>query len=170
MPSVRPAARSGPAGRSRLRRASDALNIASERLLFVLMLAMIFFTTLQVITRVFFTALSWTEEITCFLLVAASLVGTAIGFKRGSHIAVNFLADRLSAGGKKALVTLVHLLGAAFFAVMGCYGIVLMRTEAHQISPALQIPMVWVYSAFPIVGGLILLHVAAGIAETWQRS
>lgn len=170
MPSDRPSAGSGPAARSRLLRISDALNVASERLLFILMLAMIFFTTLQVITRVFFTALSWTEEITCFLLVAASLVGTAIGFKRGSHIAVTFLAERLSAGGQKALATLVHLLGVGFFAVIAFHGIVLMSAEAHQISPALQVPMFWVYSAFPIVGGLILLHLVAGIAETWRRA
>jgi TRAP-type C4-dicarboxylate transport system permease small subunit len=169
MPEDRPSAGRGPAP-SRLLRASDALNVASERLLFVLMLAMIFFTTLQVVTRVFFTALSWTEEITIFLLVAASLVGTAIGFKRGSHIAVTLLAERLSAGGQKILATLVHLLAVAFFAVFAFYGVVLMRTEAHQISPALEIPMFWVYSSFPVVGCLILLHLAAGIAETWRRA
>ena len=160
----------GPAARSRLLRTSDALNLASERLLFVLMLAMIFFTTLQVVTRVFFTALSWTEEITCFLLAAASLVGTAVGFKRGSHIAVSLLADRLPARGRQALTILVHLLGVVFFAVMAVYGVVLLRTEAHQISPALQIPMLWVYIGFPIVGGLVILHLVAGTAEAWRRT
>ena len=64
---------------------------------------MIFFTTLQVVTRVFFTALSWSEEITCFLLVYASLVGAAVAFKRGSHIAVTFIVQRLPAGVQKAL-------------------------------------------------------------------
>ena len=170
MPEDRLSTGSGPPARSRLLRTSDTLNLASERLLFVLMLAMIFFTTLQVVTRVFFTALSWTEEITCFLLVAASLVGTAVGFKRGSHIAVSYLADRLPAGGRRALAILVHLLGVAFFAVMIVYGILLMRTEAHQISPALQIPMFWVYIGFPIAGGLVILHLVAGMAETWRRA
>ena len=160
----------GPAVRSRLLRTSDALNLASERLLFVLMLAMIFFTTLQVITRVFFTALSWTEEITCFLLVAASLVGTAVGFKRGSHIAISFVTERLPARGRTFLTVLVHLLGIAFFAVMASYGVLLMRTEARQISPALEIPMVWIYAAFPIVGALVILHLAAGLTETWRRA
>ena len=170
MPEERLSAGSGPAARSRLLWTSDTLNLASERLLFVLMLAMIFFTTLQVFTRVFFTALSWTEEITCFLLVAASLVGTAVGFKRGSHIAVSFLADRLPARGRRALAILVHLLGVAFFAVITVYGVVLMRTEAHQISPALEIPMLWVYIGFPIVGGLVILHLVAAMAETWRSA
>lgn len=163
------AAGGGPA-RSRLLRASERLNLASERLLFVLVLAMIFFTTLQVVTRVFFTALSWTEEITCFLLVAASLVGTAVGFRRGSHIAVTFVTERLPARGRKSLAVLVHLLGIAFFGVVAIYGVLLMQTEARQISPALEIPMVWVYAMFPVVGGLVILHLAAGLTEAWRRA
>jgi hypothetical protein len=49
------------AASSRLLRWSDRVNGWSEKLLFGLMLAMIFFTTIQVIFRVFFTAFSWTE-------------------------------------------------------------------------------------------------------------
>jgi len=93
-----------------------------------------------VFTRVFFTALSWTEEITCFLLVAASLVGTAVGFKRGSHIAITFVTERLPGRGRMFFAVLVHLLGMAFFAVMATYGVLLMRTEARQISPPLRSP------------------------------
>jgi len=160
---------SGSRARSRLVYVSDVLNAGSERLLFVLMLAMILFTTRQVVSRVFFTAFSWTEEITCFLLVAATLVGTAVGFKRGSHIAVGFLTERLPGRARTSLAILVHLLGIGFFAVMAVYGLVLMRTETAQISPALQIPMVWIYMAFPIVGGLVILHLADGMAETRRR-
>jgi hypothetical protein len=62
MSAARLPAGSGPTARSRLLAASQALNPASERLLFLLMLAMIFFTTLQVVSRVLFTAASWTEK------------------------------------------------------------------------------------------------------------
>jgi len=61
MPEERLSAGSGPAARSRLLWTSDALNLASERLLFVLMLAMPVFRTLQVFIRVFLTAPSWAE-------------------------------------------------------------------------------------------------------------
>jgi TRAP-type C4-dicarboxylate transport system permease small subunit len=130
------------------------------------MVAMIFFTTIQVAFRVFFTAFSWTEEITCFLLVYASLVGTAVAFKRGSHIAVTFLAQRLPGAGQKFLAVGVHLLGIAFFAVMVIYGALLMGTESQQLSPGMQVPMAWVYVAFPAVGTVIILHLLAGIRQT----
>jgi TRAP-type C4-dicarboxylate transport system permease small subunit len=149
---------------------SNRINVWSEKILFGLMVAMIFFTTLQVITRVFFTALSWSEEITCFLLVYASLVGAAVAFKRGSHIAVTFIVQRLPAGSQKALAILVHLLGIGFFAVIAFYGILLMKAESHQTSPAMMIPMLWVYLIFPVLGGVIILHLLAAIGQTLRRS
>jgi TRAP-type C4-dicarboxylate transport system permease small subunit len=148
---------------------SDWINGWSEKVLFGLMLAMIFFTTIQVIFRVFLTALSWSEEITCFLLVYASLVGAAVAFKRGSHIAVTFIVQRLPAGSQKALAILVHLLGIVFFVVTAFYGLLLMKTESHQTSPALMIPMVWVYMIFPVLGGVIILHLLAAIGQTLKR-
>jgi TRAP-type C4-dicarboxylate transport system permease small subunit len=148
---------------------SDRINAWCEKALFGLMVAMIFFTTLQVITRVFFTALSWSEEITCFLLVYASLVGAAVAFKRGSHIAVTFIVQRLPEGNQKALAVLVHLLGIAFFGVIAFYGLLLMKSESHQTSPALMIPMIWVYLIFPILGGIIILHLLAGLGQTLKK-
>lgn len=148
---------------------SNLINIWCERLLFVLMVAMIFFTTIQVIFRVFFTALSWTEEITCFLLVYATLVGTAVAFKRGAHIAVTFLVERLPAAGRKTFVVLVQFLGVAFFGVMAVYGALLVSTESLQTSPALQIPMSWVYAIFPVMGAVVIIHLLAGIRQTFGK-
>ena len=158
-----------PAAPSRLLQWSDRVNGWSEKLLFGLMLSMIFFTTIQVIFRVFFTAFSWTEEITCFLLFYASLVGAAVAFKRGSHIAVTFIAERLPGAAQKALAVGVHLLGILFFTVIVIHGALLMKTESHQLSPGLQIPMAWVYAAFPVVGAAIILHLLAGIRRTFAK-
>ena len=74
---------------------SDKVNRASEVLLFLLMLLMIGVTTAQVFFRFFFEALTWSEELSCFLLVLASLLAAAVAFKRGTHIAVTFLTQKL---------------------------------------------------------------------------
>jgi len=151
---------------SHLLQLSDRINGWSEKLLFVLMLAMIFFTTIQVIFRVLFTAFSWTEEITCFLLFFASLVGASVAFKRGSHIAVTFIVQRLPGAVQKALAIGVHLLGIVFFSVIAIHGTLLMGTESQQLSPGMQIPMYWIYVAFPVMGAVIILHLLAGIRQT----
>lgn len=154
---------------SMLVRLSDLVNDWSEKLLFVLMVAMIFFTTIQVVFRVFFTALSWTEEITCFLLVYATLVGTAVAFKRGSHIAVTFITQLLPGAGQKTVFVIIQLLGIAFFLVMAVYGALLVKTESLQTSPALMIPMSWVYFVFPVMGSAVILHLLAGIRQTFGK-
>jgi len=44
-----------------------------------------------------------------------------------------------------------------------------MKVESHQTSPAMMIPMVWVYLIFPILGGIIILHLLAAIGQTLKR-
>jgi TRAP-type C4-dicarboxylate transport system permease small subunit len=156
-----------PEGASRplLQVLSDSVNRWSERLLFLLMLLMIGVTTAQVVFRFFFEALTWSEELSCFLLVLASLLGAAVAFKRGSHIAVTFLAQKLSGTHRKAMAILVNLLGILFFAIVATYGAVLMKTEASQTTPAMMISMAWIYAMYPVLGVVIILHLAAGMGE-----
>jgi len=156
------------ASRPLLEIASDRVNRLSEGFLFFLMLLMIVVTTAQVIFRFFFEALTWSEELSCFLLVLASLLGAAIAFKRGSHIAVTFLTQKLPASLQKGMAVLVNLLGILFFLIVAYYGAVLMRTEASQTTPAMMISMSWIYAMYPVLGGVIILHLAAGMGEIFR--
>ncbi len=153
------------AGRPLLQVLSDRANGWSERALFVLMLLMIGVTTAQVVCRFLFTALTWSEELSCFLLVLTSLLGAAVAFKRGGHIAVTFLVERLPDRARRGTALLVNLLGLGFFTVVAYYGAVLMRTEAAQTTPALQISMSWIYAMYPVLGLLIMLHLLAALAR-----
>lgn len=151
-----------------LSRISDSLNRFSEILLFSLMTLMIIVTTLQVIFRFFFQALGWSEELTRFLLVLTSLVGTGIAFKRGSHIAVTAFVNRLPGPLKKLTSLIVHLCGIFFFVVVVRYGTILMRSEASQTTPAMGISMSWIYFMYPLLGTVILIHLADGLMKTWR--
>lgn len=152
--------------RSPLLRLSDGLNGISERLLFLLMAAMILLTILQIVCRLLGDALIWSEEVICFALVAATMVGASVAFKRGSHIAVTSLIDRLSPERRKIMACLVHGVGMAFFVVVAWYGVVLMRGEAFQTTPALGIPMSWIYLLYPLTGAVTLVHLVSALVET----
>ncbi len=154
----------GGGGRSPLARLSNSVNRVSEVLLFIMMMVMIAVTSLQIVCRVFFEALIWSEELTTYLLVASSLLGAAVAFKRGSHIAVTFLVDRLPPGLRRAAHIFVQLVGVVFFSVVAFYGAVLMRSEAMQTTPAMGISMTWIYFVYPVAGCVVLLHLAAGFA------
>ncbi len=149
---------------------SDRVNTITEAALFITIVVMVVVTLLQVVFRFFFDALSWSEELSCFLLVLASLLGAAVAFKRGSHIAVRFILDKLPSVPHKALQTIISLLGIGFFAVVAYYGVVLMGTEASQKSPAMSLSMNWVYLVYPVTSGVIMLHFVDSIARTWENN
>jgi len=136
--------------------------------LFGLMLLMVLVTVAQVVFRFFFDALTWSEELSCFLLVLVSLVGSAVAFKRGSHIAVSFLSDKLPQGARKVLATFIYITGLSFFAVVVYYGAIMMKAESGQLTPAMQISMGWIYLMYPVVGGITGLHLIDGIVKTWE--
>ena len=148
---------------------SDWTNRVSEVGLFIFMILMVIVTTLQVVFRFFFTALSWSEEMSCFLLVFVSLLGTAIAFKRGSHIAINFLIDKVRPGAKRLILTLIQALGLVFFGIVSFYGAGLMRAEASQLTPSMEISMKWVYLMYPAVGAVIMLHMVDALMKIWEK-
>lgn len=156
------AERGGPKG-SPLSGLSGRLNRLCEALLFSLLCLMIGVTTLQVVCRFFFDALVWSEELTRFLLVLASLVGAAVGFKRGSHIAVTFFLHRLPPAAFRIMAVLLQLVAIAFFGIVAWYGGVLMVSESGQTTPALGISMTWVYLMYPVMGAVVTVHLLDGI-------
>ncbi|HWR11685.1 MAG TPA: TRAP transporter small permease [Rectinemataceae bacterium] len=149
---------------------SDRVNTITEAALFATLVLMVIVTVAQVVFRFFFTALTWSEELACFLLVFASLLGTAVAFKKGSHISVTFFLDKLPPTAKKAMKTFIALLGIGFFVIVAWYGALLMKTEANQITPAMMISMKWIYLMYPLAGCIVLLHFVDSIATIWKRS
>ncbi|NCC96433.1 MAG: TRAP transporter small permease [Synergistales bacterium] len=148
-----------------LRRLSFNVNRICEVTLFSLMIFMVGLTVAQILCRVFFQALVWSEELVRFSLVAASLVGASVAFYRGSHISISFLTDRLPSGLRLAVQVAMRLGAVAFFVVVAWYGWVLMGTEAFQTTPALGISMRWVYAMYPLFGAVVILHLVAGFAD-----
>lgn len=160
--------RNSSGGADILKRASDTLNRWCEALMFALLILMVLVATAQVVFRFFFTALSWSEELSNFLLVFVSLIGSAVAFKRGSHLSITFLADRLPPALKKAVASVVALLGIGFFAVVAYYGAQLMLSESAQLTPAMQISMSWIYLMYPALGTVTVVHLLDGLVDIWK--
>lgn len=126
---------------------------------------MVFFTSIQIIARVFFDALSWSEEITRYLLVWSTFIGAGCVYKKRGHINMSIIQDRFTGNGKKAVQLLVQLICCAFFVIAVYYGVIYMMKQGGQRSPALGIKMSTMYMAIPIGFGIMLLHGVNIIAE-----
>ncbi|MDR2174304.1 MAG: TRAP transporter small permease [Synergistaceae bacterium] len=154
--------------RSFLGRLSDGVNSVCEVGLFATLALMTGVTILQIVCRIGFRALTWSEEATCFLLVFASFLGTTVAFKRGSNIAVNFMLNVLPAPLKKIVTIAIELTGIVFFGVTGWYGAVLCIEERMQMASSMPISMAWMYLVFPLTGAVAILHLVVHIENLFR--
>ena len=152
-----------PRPRSFLGTFSDRVNTFCEMALFATLALMTAVTILQIVCRIWFRALTWSEEVTCFALVFASFLGTAVAFKRGSNIAVSFLLDAMPKPVRKAALIVIELLGIAFFGVTTWYGAAFCFQERMQMASSMPISMGWVYLVFPLTGAITILHLAGHV-------
>lgn len=150
-------------------RTSNLIDKVVQWLVFTAIFLMTLIISLQIISRVFFEALSWTEELSRYLLVWSSFLGASIGIKRGAHIAVTFFTDQLK--GKAAIlsrvITLIIMI--VFFALAGFYSIRLIQMQVFQISPALKLPMKHVYLVIPISMFMMMIHSLSELVQSFER-
>lgn len=116
----------------------------------------------QIVMRTFFSApLKWAEELARYLQIWITFLGIGYGIRRGSHIGMTLLKDRLPPVLKAICGLIVDVAGFLAF-------IVLFRTSlqflAHQnvVSTAMELPMQLVYLVIP-VGAVIYMAYDMGM-------
>lgn len=152
---------------SAVKRISALLNTIVTWLTFAFISLMTLTITVGVIFRVFFSALTWTEEFSRYLLVWSSFLGASMGFYRGSHIAVTFVAEAFKGKARRGVAILAYLLAELFFVVGIIYGIRLIGLQVFQISPALGLPMKYVYVVIPMGFAVMAIHTLDKILDEW---
>ncbi|CAK7016774.1 MAG: hypothetical protein DELT_02268 [Desulfovibrio sp.] len=120
---------------------------------------MVLLTGAQIVCRVAFTALDWSEELTRYLMVWATFLGASCVYKRMGHISVTVLHGIVPASIATVMQVASHLLCALFFVLAAVYGMEYMLMQSFQKSAALRIPMSWMYLAIPIGCSIMVLHV-----------
>ncbi len=150
-------------------RFSDSVDRLIQYLVFVIIVGMVTVTTLQVICRVFFTALAWSEELTRYLLVWGTFFAATMAYKRGNHIAITFLVGLFPRKYQHYFSILTYLISIGFFSVITYYGWQMMKLQVFQISPAMSLPMKYVYSAIPASLIIMSIHAVSGIFSDLLR-
>ena len=119
--------------------------------------AMVVMVALQVLSRyVMQSPLSWTEEGARYCLIWITFIGASMAIRTRGHFSVELLIKKLP---KKliALGELILLFIMAIFAwILFFKGFSILSIVHYQMSPALNIPMSWVYLSIP-TGSLLML-------------
>lgn len=112
-------------------------------------------------------SLYWAEELARYALVWSSMIGAAVAYRHGSHVAVTDVVKRLPARVQRQVVRVVHALVFAFGAFLLWQGWMLtMRNFArHQLSTSLEIEIAWIYLSIPIGGALLMLAAIEAFAR-----
>lgn len=122
----------------------------------------------QVVFRyVFSDSLIWSEEVARYALVWSSMVGAAVAYRQGAHVAVTDLLVRLPAVLQALAIRAIHLLilGFALMLTWQSWWLTMRSFARHELTTALQIDIAWIQLAFPVGGALIAI---AAIEAIWR--
>lgn len=143
-----------------------ALAAVLRPVVFTGMAALAAVITLQIVSRVLFTAVSWTEEVARFLLVWLTFLGATLALAEKRHIAVTLLTDRLPPALARMAATVGLVAMAAFLIALTWIGWQYMSMQSFQRSASLQMPMMYVYAVIPVSSALMSILCLADLAAT----
>jgi TRAP-type C4-dicarboxylate transport system permease small subunit len=123
----------------------------------VMVLTMVVF--LQVVYRYVLTQpLHWSEELARYLFVWLSIFGATLGLQKRGHFGFDIFFQMLPKKGRHYVQLLINLLIGVVIFVIFFHGITLVKKTILQESPAMGIPMGWVYASLPAGAALMGLH------------
>ena len=107
---------------------------------------------IQVVSRWTGASLTWSEEVSRYLLVWTTFMGGAYGVKTYAHIGVEAFTILLPKKIKKALAIVVMACCIVLCAVIFHFGVELVQLNfsTMQLTPAMRIPIAYMYLAIPI--------------------
>ncbi len=137
------------------------------RTLILIMAVMVLNVLWQVFTRyVIGTPSSFTDELARYLMIWLGILGAAYVAGKNAHVAIDVLPQKFDRAIQQKLSIAVKI-AIIFFAlsamVIGGSRLVYITYVLEQLSPALQIPLAYVYSVIPISGLLIVFYKVSDI-------
>ena len=134
------------------------LDTVMRFLLALSMFALLAGGTWQIFTRMVLNDPStFTDEFLRYVLIWASLIGSAYCFYRDEHLALDLIKDRVK--GAAAVVLNVFIEAAILFFVcyVFIYGGLQLAMNALNVSSVMHLPYTFLYSVLPISGVFIVL-------------
>ncbi len=137
-----------------------------------LMVVMSCMVVIQVACRfVFHVPTPWAEELLRYCFIWSIMMGSAAGVKRGSHIGVTMMVDKLS--GKTRLLVMTFAYCVIIVASgMFCYAsmdVVMLQYNLGQILPALGIPFYTSTLALPVGFLFIIIRTVQLTIKIWRE-
>jgi TRAP-type C4-dicarboxylate transport system permease small subunit len=113
-------------------------------------------------------SLVWTEEFVRYSLFWTIMLGAAMLSYENGHLLIEAIHNWVPLRVSRLLTVISHLLAITFCAILAWQGYsLLMRTTGT--TPALRMPMRWVYAAMPVGGVAIIIMTLNSLLNPQER-
>lgn len=113
---------------------------------------------------------AFTEEVSVFLLVFLTFIGSAKAFLDGNQVAVTYFIDKLDAQWRRRWLLFGLAMSALMIGLLAWYGAKMAWDdfELDVTSPGLGWPQ-WIYTVWlPLLALLVLARLAQGFVHVWK--
>lgn len=112
-------------------------------------------------------SMPWTEEIALYSMTYMALLGTEVGLRDGTQVAVTAVVDKLHGIARKLVDIVAQIVLEIFAFVMVKAGLALFlkQMQTGQTTPVLKIPMSVMYFSLVLAFGLIFFIQAVTLVE-----
>ena len=100
---------------------------------------------------------TFTDEFLRYVLIWASLIGSAYCFYRDEHLALDLIKGRVKGAVAVALNVFIEAATLFFVCYVFIYGGAILAMNALNISSVMHLPFTFLYSILPISGVFIVL-------------
>lgn len=147
------------------------LNRVFNTAAFASLSAMIIIVTLQVYSRFFLEVTPhWTEEAARIFFVWAVAFGTGIGIRNGDFIRLDLAEKYLSPRANRVLELSTHLITLVFSLILMVQSWHFVRLGMDERSPALEVPMGFVFLSISITGLAIFVFTLDSLLRSFKKS
>ncbi|MCD7928904.1 MAG: TRAP transporter small permease [Clostridiales bacterium] len=134
------------------------LDLVMRFVMAVAMGALVVFGTWQIFTRFILNNPStFTDEVLRYVLIWASLLGSAYCFYKDEHLSLDLVKDRVHGAASAVLFVFIEIMTLFFVCYVFVYGGGRLMMNATNVSSVLHIPYKVLYSIIPISGVFIVV-------------
>lgn len=151
-----------------LKKALSYITRAEYAIMIAAFVAMVVAYFISVVNRNFIKAsMPWTEEVALYSMTYMALLGTEVGLRDGTQVAVTAVIDKLKGITKKLVSLLEQIVLEIFSFTMLRAGFALFtkQIQTGQTTPVLKIPMSVMYFSLVLAFGLIFVIQAVVLVE-----
>ena len=137
-------------------------------IMIIAFIAMVAAYFVAVINRNFIKAsMPWTEEVAMYSMIYMALLGTEVGLRDGTQVAVTAVIEKLHGVTKKIVSIIEQIILEIFSFVMLKAGLALFskQLQTGQTTPVLKVPMSVMYFSLVLTFALILVIQAVVLVE-----